>query len=104
MGLDSCNQCSRRHEFLHCQRERVKKGLHWGLAEAPAALMWAPLIVVDQPSIEICLQLVDCAVDLLAEGHPVEFVQNSAMEALANAVRWGLFVLVRLWSISSMAR
>ena len=51
--------------------------------------MWAPLIVVDQPSIEIGLQLVDCAVDFLAEGHPVEFVQNSAMEALANAVRLG---------------
>ena len=51
--------------------------------------MWARLIVVDQPSIEIRLQLVDCAVDLLAEGHPVEFVQNSAMEALANAIRLG---------------
>ena len=48
--------------------------------------MWAPLIVIDQPSIEIGLQLVDCAVDFLAEGHSVEFVQNSAMEALANAV------------------
>jgi hypothetical protein len=40
--------------------------------EAPAALMWAPLILVNQPSIEIRLQLVDCAVDLLAEGHSVE--------------------------------
>ena len=32
------------------------------------------------------LQLVDRLVDLLAEGDPVEFVEDGAMEALANTI------------------
>lgn len=34
------------HEFLFCQRERVKKSLHRGLAETPAALVRSSLIVI----------------------------------------------------------
>jgi hypothetical protein len=48
--------------------------------------MGALLVVVDDPSIEIGLQLVDCAVDLLAERHAVELVEHGAVEALADAV------------------
>ena len=60
--------------------------MHRGLAEAPAALMRSSLIVFDDPSVEIGLQLVDHPVDLLAESHPVELIQHGAMEALADAV------------------
>src|SRR6185295_18722046 len=74
------------HEFLLCQRECVKKGLHWGLAEAPAALMRSVIIVFDQPGIKIGLQLVDAVVDLFAERDPIELVQDGAMEALADAI------------------
>src|SRR2546430_11516499 len=44
------------------------------------------LVVFDEPAVEIGLQLVDCQIDLLAERNSVEFVQDSAMETLANAV------------------
>ena len=93
------------HEFLLRHWQRVKEGLHRGLTEAPAALMGALFVVLDEPDIEIGLQLVDRQIDLLAERNPVELVQDSAMEALANAV--GLRALglgVRLWSTSSTAR
>jgi hypothetical protein len=58
------------HEFLFRQWQRVKEGLHWGLAEAPAALMWAPLIVLEEPVVPVSLQLLDGVVDLLAETVP----------------------------------
>src|SRR5260221_614172 len=48
--------------------------------------MWPPLIIVDESSIEVGLQLRDCPIDLFAEGYPVELVQHGAVEALANAV------------------
>src|SRR5690348_1374122 len=83
-AADPCNKVPR-----HWQR--VKEGLHRGLTEAPAALMGALFIVLDEPEVEIGLQLVDHQIDLLAERNPVELVQDSAMEALANAV--GLWAL-----------
>src|SRR5215469_10087090 len=46
-----------------------------------------PLIVVfGDPRIKIGLQLVDRAIDLFAKRHPIEFVEHSAMEALADAI------------------
>src|SRR5205823_8653850 len=74
------------HEFLLRQGERVKEGLHRGLAEAPAALMGSLLVVFDDPGIEVGLQLVDRAIDLLAERQPVELVEHGSMETLADAV------------------
>jgi hypothetical protein len=56
---------SSNHNFLLRQGQRVKEGLHRGFAEAPAALMRSPLVVLDEPSIEIDLQLVDRPVDIL---------------------------------------
>ena len=44
------------------------------------------LIVLGDPGIEIGVQLVDRAIDLLAERHPIELVENGAMKALADAV------------------
>src|SRR5207237_4249540 len=43
--------------------------------------MGPALVVVDEPGIEIGLQLVDRAIDLLAERHPIEFVEHGAMGA-----------------------
>src|SRR5207237_10802204 len=52
---------------------------------------WATIIVFDQPGVEVGLQLVNGVIDLLAERDPVELVQDSAMEALADSVRlWAL--------------
>src|SRR5207247_11219709 len=59
---------------------------HRGLNAGPSALMGALFVVLDEPYIRIGLQLVDRQIDLLAERNPVELVQDSAMEALANAV------------------
>jgi hypothetical protein len=44
------------------------------------------LFIVDEPDVEIGLQLVDRQIDLLAERNSIELVQDSAVEALANAV------------------
>src|SRR5438477_7365408 len=71
--FDPCGTChpfSSSHQFLLCERERVKKGLHRGLAEAPAAVMRPLLVVVDDPGIEIGLQFLDRAIDLFTERHP----------------------------------
>src|SRR5262252_2055254 len=81
-----CRSWSSGHEFLLCQWDCVKEGLHRGLAEAPTALMRSTIVVFDQPGVEISLQLVDCVIDLFAERDPVKLVQDSAMEALANAI------------------
>src|SRR5436190_10655588 len=79
------------HQFLLCERERVKKGLHRGLAEAPAALVRPLLVVVDEPGIEIGLQFLDRAIDLFTERHPIELVETRAMNALADPVgMWAL--------------
>src|SRR5947207_15644138 len=86
--FDPCGTCqpfSSRHQFLLCERERVKKGLHRGLAEAPAAVMRPLLVVVDEPGIEIGLQFLDRAIDLFTERHPIELVEQRAMEALADS-------------------
>jgi hypothetical protein len=44
------------------------------------------LVVVDEPGVEIGLQLIDRVIDLLAKRNPVKLVQDSAMEALADSV------------------
>src|SRR5262249_14456488 len=59
---------------------------HRGLAEVPATLMRPQMVVLDQPGIEISLQLVDAAVDLLAERDAIELIQYGAMEALTDSV------------------
>src|SRR5215470_20317935 len=86
MSRSGCRLWSCCHEFLLCQRKCVKEGVHRRLAEAPAALMGPLLVVFDNPGIEVGLQLVDRPIDLLAERHPVELVEDSAVEALADTV------------------
>ena len=58
--------------------------------------MGSAMIILDQPGIEIGLQLVDCVIDLFAERHPIELVQDGAMEQLANAIGLRALGLVRL--------
>ena len=72
--------------FLLGHRNGVKEGLHWGLSEAPAALMRALFVVVADPQIEIDLQLVDRMVQLFAERDPIKLVEQSFVEALTNTV------------------
>jgi len=48
--------------------------------------MWPLVVVLDQPAIEIGLQLVERAIDLLAERDTVELVEQRAMKALADSV------------------
>ena len=45
------------------------------------------MVVFNQPSVEIGLQLVDRVIDLLAERDPVKLVQDCAMETLADSIR-----------------
>src|SRR5215472_18791200 len=86
MGRYGCRLWSCRHELLLCQWERVEKGLHRGLAKAPAALMGSLLVVFGDPHIKVGLQLIDGAIDFFAERHPVELIQDGAMEALADSI------------------
>ena len=51
----------------------------------------AALIVIGDPRIEIGLQLIDAAIDLLAKSNPIELVQRGLVEPLANSVGLGPF-------------
>ena len=44
------------------------------------------LVVFGDPRIKVGLQLIDRAVDLFAEHHPVELIQHGTMEALADSI------------------
>src|SRR5215471_12171038 len=109
LRLCGCRQWSCRHEFLLGQGKRVKKGLYRSFAKAPASLVWPALVVVGEPSIEIGLQIVDCAIDLLAERHPIELVEHGAVKPLADSI--GLWVtfprksghrVTRIWPLPAV--
>src|SRR5579884_2287764 len=48
--------------------------------------MRTQFIVLCEPGVKVGLQIVDCAIELLAEGHPIELVERGRVEALADAV------------------
>src|SRR3712207_3717339 len=73
--------------LLFGERDGVNEGLQGRLAEAPAPLVRPSLVVVRDPGVEVGLQLLDAAVDALAEGDLVELVQHGAVEALADPIR-----------------
>ena len=78
--IDEC-QRSGRHEFLLRERDCVKEGLHWRLAEAPASLMGTVLIVVHDRRIKI-----GCNSSMLrSERHPIELVEQ-VYGTLANYI------------------
>src|SRR3974377_287010 len=72
--------------FFTRERERVKEGLHGGLSEAPLALMGPGLVELAHPEVEVGLEVLDCRVDLLAEGYAIELVEHGLVEALDDAV------------------
>src|SRR5262249_19565960 len=72
--------------FSFASGSASRKGLHGGLAKAPAALMWPLLVVFGDPRIKVGLQLIDRAIDLFAKLHPIEFVEYGAMEALLDSI------------------
>src|SRR5262249_14180740 len=66
--------------------DAVEEGLHWGLAETPTTLMCALLVVDDHPRVEVGLKGIRGVIELLAERHSIELVQQCLMEPLAYAV------------------
>jgi hypothetical protein len=48
------------------------------LPKTPPALVWSTIIVFDQPSVEIGLQLVERVIDLFAERDPVVAQQRAS--------------------------
>lgn len=48
--------------------------------------MGSIIIVVFQPVVQILLQFVEAAIQLLPEGHLVELLQDRLVEALADAI------------------
>jgi hypothetical protein len=72
--------------FFFGDWERVKEGLDWRLSEAPLALMRPDLVELAHPEIEVDLKVVDCGVDLLAEGYAVKLVKHGLVEAFDDAV------------------
>jgi hypothetical protein len=77
--------------------------LHRRLAEAPSALVRPLLVVAGDPLIEIALQLGDRAIDLLAERHTIELVENGLVEPLGDAI--GLRALgLGAWMVDVLER
>ena len=72
--------------FLLSHMYTIVPGLHRGLAEAPPPLMRPILVELCQPGIYIGLQLRKTSVDPLAEGDPVEFIEDGLMKPLANSI------------------
>ena len=48
--------------------------------------MGAVVVVFGDPSIKVGLQLFDGVIDLFTERHPIELIQDGAMEALADSI------------------
>jgi hypothetical protein len=60
-----------------------------GLASRKVCIGVLPnLVVADDPLIEIALQLGDRAIDLLAERHAIELVEDGLVEPLGDAIIW----------------
>ena len=57
--------------------------------------MWARLIILRYPAIEVGLQLGDRPVQGFAERHAIELVEHRFVETLANSIGLGTFRLVR---------
>jgi hypothetical protein len=66
--------------------------------------MGALFVVVADPQIEIDLQLVDRTVQLFAERDPINSLSRVLWKRSQMPFVCGLLVLVREWSISSIAK
>ncbi len=79
-----CSLCC--DHLLPWQVDTITESVHGGLSIAPAPLVGSGFIIFLHPPIQVGLQLLDAAVELLAEGHAVELVQDGLVEALTDAV------------------
>jgi hypothetical protein len=80
----------------------VEKSLHRGLAETPAVLVCALFVIHHHPLVKVGLQGIRRIVELLAECHPPELIEQRLVKTLADVC--GLFTSVRVWSMFSIAR
>lgn len=70
-----------------CPAARRQGKLHRGFSEALSSLMWARLIILRYPAIEVGLpQLGDRPVQGFAERHAIELVKHRFVEPLANTI------------------
>ena len=72
--------------LLLCHVDTITEGVHGGLSIAPAPLVGSGFIIFLHPPIQVGLQLLDGTIELLAEGHAVELIQDGLVEALTDAV------------------
>ena len=86
-----CPIASGGSRLLLGQRNRVNKCLQRCLAITPPALVGPRFIILLQPLLEICLQLSNPRIDLLAEGNAVELCEDGLVEALSSRGRGYLF-------------
>ncbi len=70
-------------------RFAVLQGLHGRSPFTDFALVGAFIVVVIDPLVQINLQLLDTFVDLLAECHLIELLQDGLVEPFADAVGLG---------------
>jgi len=73
--------------FFSRNRDGVKESLQWCFTETPTPLMWPVFIVTSDPFIEIFLQIRDRDVELFAERHTIELVENRLVETLTDTIR-----------------
>jgi hypothetical protein len=64
----------------------VLQGLHRRSPFTDFALVGAFIVVVIDPKVQIILQLINVLIDLLAERHLIEFLQNGFVEPLTDTV------------------
>jgi hypothetical protein len=74
------------HELILSDLLLILQYLHRCSSAAHYALMGSFIIVVFQPVVQILLQLIKVAIELLAECDLVELVQDRLMEAFADAI------------------
>ena len=67
----------------------VLQGLHGRSPFTDFALVGAFIVVVIDPKVQIILQLINVFIDILAERHLIELLQNGFVEPLADAVGLG---------------
>ena len=77
--------------LLTCERQRIEKRLHRGLAVAPATLVRPDLVVLTDPLIQIGLQRLERRIDLLAKRHAIKLIEHGFLETFADAIGLRMF-------------
>jgi hypothetical protein len=72
--------------FIVRQAPGIQECLQRCFPKTILARVWASLIVLLEPRIEIVLQLLQGRVELFAKSHAIELILHGAMEAFADAV------------------